>query len=294
MTSKTRSLGLLGITVAAVLLLAGIGQAQKIRYSTFRLPGATFTEAIGVNNAGDVVGFYSDKDEIYSQGFHYSGGIVTSINDPKGMKGGTVPFAINTAGQIVGYYYTNALQTFSFLYVNGNFSDIQLPATVFASTALGINNLGQIVGMYNDGKTWHGYFFDSVTLAFQTIDAPNASYTWGSGINDSGEMTLLSIDRSRNVQQAWLYDGKHITNIDVPGYDSTISEGINNQGVVTLIATKGIFSYGFVYKKGQFTEVNPPGATAVDLRGINDQGEVVGNYNLAGNQGSFLAMLPQQ
>src|SRR5450631_3773194 len=111
MTSKTRSLGLLGITVAAVLLLAGIGQAQKIRYSTFRLPGATFTEAIGVNNAGDVVGFYSDKDEIYSQGFHYSGGIVTSINDPKGMKGGTVPFAINTAGQIVGYYYTNALQT---------------------------------------------------------------------------------------------------------------------------------------------------------------------------------------
>jgi probable HAF family extracellular repeat protein len=295
MTSKTRSLGLLGITVAAVLLLAGIGQAQKIRYSTFRLPGATFTEAIGVNNAGDVVGFYNDKEEIYSQGFLYSGGIVTSINDPRGMKGGTVPFAINAAGQVVGYYYTDAIQTYSFLYVNGSFSDIQLPATVVASTALGINNLGQIVGMYNDGKTWHGYFFDSVTLAFQSIDAPNASYTWGSGINDSGEMTLFSIDRSRNVQQAWLYDGEHITNIDVPGYDSTVSEGINNQGVVTLIATKGIFNYGFVYKKGHFTAVNPPGATSVALRGINDQGEVVGNYNLAnGNLGSFLAMLPQQ
>jgi probable HAF family extracellular repeat protein len=293
MTSKTRSLGLLGITGAVVLLLAGIGQAQKIRYSIFRVPGGTFTEAIGIDKAGDVVGYYDDKG--HTEGFLYSGGTVTNLDDPKGMNGGTVPMAINTAGQVVGYYYTSAIQTNAFLYVNGSFSDIQLPATVVTSTAAGINNLSQIVGMYNDGKKWHGYCFDSVTLAFQTIDAPGASYTWGSGINDSGEMTLLSINRSKNVQQAWLYDGKNFTNIDVPGYDSTISEGINNQGVVTLIATNGHLNYGFVYKAGQFTAVNPPGATSVDLRGINDQGEVVGNYNLAnGNQGSFLAMLPQQ
>jgi probable HAF family extracellular repeat protein len=293
MTSKTHSLGLLGLTTAAILLLAGMSQAQRIRYSTFRVPGASFTLAIGVDNAGDIVGYYNDKG--HTEGFLYSGGTVTNLDDPKGMQGGTVPMAINTARQVVGYYYTSAIQTYAFLYVNGIFSDIQLPATVVASTALGINNLGQIVGMYNDGKTWHGYIFDSVTLAFQTVDAPNASYTWGSGINDSGEMTLFSINRSRNVQEAWLYDGKNFTNIDVPGYDSTLAESINNQGVVTLTANKGNFHYGFVYKAGKFTAVNPPGATSTSLSGINDQGEVVGFYNLAnGNQGSFLATLPQQ
>ena len=139
MIGKTRSLGLLGITGAVVLLLAGIGQAQKIRYSIFRIPGGTYTEAIGIDKAGDVVGYYDDKG--HTEGFLYSGGTVTNLDDSKGMNGGTVPIAVNTAGQVVGYYYTSAIQTNAFLYVNGSFSDIQLPTTVVTSTAAGINNL---------------------------------------------------------------------------------------------------------------------------------------------------------
>src|SRR5450432_1859136 len=112
MIGKTRSLGLLGITGAVVLLLAGIGQAQKIRYSSFRFPGGTFTEAIGIDKAGDVVGYYDDKG--HTEGFLYSGGTVTNLDDSKGMNGGTVPIAVNTAGQVVGYYYTSAIQTNAF------------------------------------------------------------------------------------------------------------------------------------------------------------------------------------
>ena len=281
------------LPIGAVLLLAGTGQAQKISYSRFQIPNATFTEAIGVDNAGDVVGFY--YGDRYAHGFLYQGGTVTNIDDPEADTGTTVPIAINTAGEIVGEYTTSRGRSQAFLDVNGVFSDIQAPGTVSGSDAGGINNFGQIVGMYYDVTgPWHGFFFDSVTLKFKTIDVPNAPYTWGQGINDSGQITLSSLD-SKNVQHAWLYIGKTFTNIDVPGYDSTVPEGINNQGVVTLIATKGNLYYGFVYKAGKITAVNPPYVLSSEVRGINDLGVVVGNYDLPdGNQGSFLATLPQQ
>ncbi|HEY3971592.1 MAG TPA: hypothetical protein VGM18_01230 [Candidatus Sulfotelmatobacter sp.] len=288
-----KAVGFLQIT-GAVVLLAGMGQAQKITYTRFQLPNSTFTEAIGINNAGDVVGWYNQG--FPTQGFLYSGGVVTEIADPSADAGTTAPIAINTAGAIVGTYTNSRGRSQAFLDVNGVFSDIQAPGTVSGSDAAGINNLGQIVGMYYDVTgPWHGYFFDSVTLKFKTIDIPGAPYTWAQGINDNGLMVLSSLD-SNNVQHAWLYNGKTFTNIDVPGYANTVPEGINNQGMVTLIATtKAGLNYGFVYRAGQFTAVNPPGATSVSLRGINDLGEIVGNYTFAsGNQGSFLAKLPQQ
>ncbi len=287
------ALRLLQIT-AAVMLLAGMGQAQKITYSNFQLPGVYFTEAIGINNAGEVVGWCNPRNAAPTQGFLYSGGVVTAIIDPLAATGSTVPIAINTAGSIVGTYTTSKGRTQAFLDVNGVFSDIQAPGTVSGSDAAGINNLGQVVGMYYDVKgPGHAFFFDSVTLKFKTIDVAGASYTWGQGINDSGLIALSSLD-SNNVQHAWLYNGK-FTNIDVPGYDSSVPEGINNSGEVTLIATKANLAYGFVYKAGQYTAITPSGATSVQARGINDLGQVVGNFTFGdGDQGSFLATLPQQ
>ncbi len=276
----------------AVVLLAGMGQAQKITYSTFAVPGTIFTEAIGVNNAGEIVG--SCIPRFTSQGFLSNGGTVTTIVDPSAVAGSTIPMAINTAGSIVGTYTNNKGQSLAFLDVNGVFSDIKAPGTVAGSDAAGINNLGQIVGMYHGVKgPWNGYFFDSVTLKFKTIDVPGAGYTWGQGINDSGLIVLTSLDAS-NVSHAWLYNGKSFTNIDVPGYSGTLAQGINNQNEVTLIAIQGNLNYGFVYKAGQYTPITPSGATSVQIHGINDQGEVVGNFTFGnGDQGSFIATLPQ-
>ena len=62
------------------------------------------TQAVGINAAGDIVGFYATATSI--NGFLLSGGAYTTIVDPLDTKHLTQPLGINTAGQIVGRYDT--------------------------------------------------------------------------------------------------------------------------------------------------------------------------------------------
>lgn len=74
------------------------------KYATLDDPlatSATGTNAVGINNAGQVVGEYSDASGIH--GFLFSGGTYTTLNDPLAPNF-TEVFGINGAGQIVGDY----------------------------------------------------------------------------------------------------------------------------------------------------------------------------------------------
>src|SRR5437660_12842098 len=67
---------------------------------------AAGTAANGINDTGQIVGWYEDG----SGGLHsflYSGGIYTTLDDPlatSGPNAGTEADGINGAGQIVGHY----------------------------------------------------------------------------------------------------------------------------------------------------------------------------------------------
>ena len=63
-------------------------------------PGATVTEALGLNNLGQVVGFYNDAAG-NPHGFIYSGGVFTALNGPGATQ--TTVNGINNFGQIVGF-----------------------------------------------------------------------------------------------------------------------------------------------------------------------------------------------
>ncbi len=72
-------------------------------YTTFADPLAAFgTYAQGINDAGQIVGFYADSGHI-DHGFLYFDGVFTTIDDPLGVNG-TVVTGINNLGQVVGYY----------------------------------------------------------------------------------------------------------------------------------------------------------------------------------------------
>jgi len=64
------------------------------------------TLALGINDKGQIVGYYKDSSGT-SHGFLYSGGTYTTFDDPLGglcFNLGTFPNGINNNGQIVGYY----------------------------------------------------------------------------------------------------------------------------------------------------------------------------------------------
>jgi uncharacterized membrane protein len=68
-----------------------------------------------------------------------------------------------------------------------SFTTIDAPVPGF-TTANGINDSGQIVGIfYSARNVAHGFFLD-VGGNFTTIDAPGASLTLAYGINNSGQI----------------------------------------------------------------------------------------------------------
>jgi probable HAF family extracellular repeat protein len=73
----------------------------------------TGAAALGVNNAGQIVGYYADSAGI-NHAFLDDAGVFTTIDDPLGTKG-SVATGINDSGQIIGYYTDSNGQQHGFL-----------------------------------------------------------------------------------------------------------------------------------------------------------------------------------
>jgi probable HAF family extracellular repeat protein len=110
------------------------------------------------------------------------------------------------------------------------FSRIDVP-NASATTALGVNARGDIVGRYNDhnGVT-HGFLFHQGS--FSTIDFPHASFTAPRAINARGDIVGRVIDAAGNEHGFLLRDGD-FKKIDYPGASATTARGINNAGDIT-------------------------------------------------------------
>ncbi len=62
--------------------------------------GSTFTQALGINNTGEIVGFYSDANGV-QHGYTDIGGMFSSF-DPAGSVNTTIN-GVNSLGQLVGF-----------------------------------------------------------------------------------------------------------------------------------------------------------------------------------------------
>jgi probable HAF family extracellular repeat protein len=116
-------------------------------YSTLDAPGATRTQAYGINNAGQISGSYSDGTT--NHGFLYNGTTYTTLDVPGADQ--TSAYGINNAGQVVGSYYSDASGGHGFLYSGGTYTNIDYPSAT-GTQPLGINDLGHIVGVYTTGS----------------------------------------------------------------------------------------------------------------------------------------------
>jgi hypothetical protein len=86
---------------------------------------------------------------------------------------------------------------------------------IFGTTAIGINDPGQVVGTYVDEKSdnRHGFLLSQGT--YTTLDVPNAVLTVAQGINNAGVIVGLYVDTSGNQHGFVLSKGVYST-VDVP------------------------------------------------------------------------------
>jgi probable HAF family extracellular repeat protein len=154
-------------------------------------PGGT--QAEGINDAGQIVGHFDNATGRH--GFFYNGGNFTTldVSDPSARAGSTTASGINASGQIVGDYIDSGGTRHGFLYSGGTYTTLNDPFAINGDSsstngtfALGINNLGQIVGYYyGSGSTQHGFIYSGGR--YITIDDPLAAKgTIATGIKQSG------------------------------------------------------------------------------------------------------------
>jgi probable HAF family extracellular repeat protein len=209
-------------------------------------PTASSTEAFGINDAGTIVGRYLDGAA--EHGFKDAGGIFTSIDFPVTLsfltQNSTDAFGINNSGNIVGVYTDATGTRHGFLDQNGNLTTVAVGTATSSTVNFGINDRGAIVSTFADVSFGiHGYVNKGGSAG--TINAPGASLTDASGIDNAGDTVGFYVDSAGSTHGFVDQGGGNFTRIDVPGALSTRVFGINNSSRIVGIYTDAIGTHGF-------------------------------------------------
>jgi hypothetical protein len=229
--------------------------------------GIDRTRAFGVNNTGDIVGWYSQ--------------------DEQGLSSAGTLYTLPDAGFIMAAQWPNTFGTLGFNALND-----------LGTHTLGINNNGDIVGYYNDGtgaehglfRAWTGY---GNRGNYVSIDPKGAVNTIAEGINDS-DLAVGYFQGADGSLHGFSYSvaSQVFTPIDFNGATSTAVLGVNNIGEMVgyYIDTAGK-RHGFIRSAaGQYATIDDAnaGAGGTLVGGINNFGEIVGWYTAAnGHDASF-------
>lgn len=90
------------VAVLATAVAPRAAAATTYSYKVIAPPGAIDTQALGVNDLGEVVGEFSNSNP-GAQGFLYDDGTYATVAYPGATS--TVPFWIDDTGQITGEYF---------------------------------------------------------------------------------------------------------------------------------------------------------------------------------------------
>ena len=270
------------ITKQIDVTITGTNDAPVVQltptFTTIDYPATNYTSAIGINDAGQIVGDAAGL----GIGWEFSGGSFTSISDA----GATTATAINNAETVVGYYSpVSSTPRYGFVIENGGtFEQINLLPGI-STTANGINDAGVVVGAsyLHGGTTYSAYVDDHGVVTYLT--APGAEggsgYTVANDINNAGAIVGTFTTSYGSGWQGYLYQGGVFTTIaDPDGANGTFVQGINDLGqIVGWYLDAGGVTHGFIYSGGDFTNLDEPaGVNGTQLNGINNAGEVVGSY----------------
>lgn len=226
-------------TLFPVVVLAsgtGIASGASSAASAVDVPGAGFTNALGINSAGAIVGVYGDN---VGSGDH------SYLRQP-----------------------------------DGTILKFDAPGSSGGSEAFGINAEGTIVGGSCDDVTCHG-FRRSADGGYLVFDAPTATFTFATAIDDRGDIVGEYMDVSSIIHGFLRNSEGSFTTIDVPGIPGsryTAAYGINNRGEISgYYKDASKTQHGYIREpNGTYMTIDPAGATTVRVFKINDEGEAIG------------------
>jgi len=247
------------------------GAAPPSTFTKIDFPGAIQTQLFSINNRGQIVGAYTDTNNV-SHGFLLDNGTFTTLD--------VFPRGINDRGQMVGSYGGHG-----FILDHGVFTTFDFPSPHAVQTeGSAINNLGQITGRY-----WHRYNISGSGPAPSYPTPYLLDHGVGTSFIDKGFSDTVRVfglnDRAQIVGEdtgrAFLLDNGTVTRL--PGYSFS---DINNRG--QIVGTQaGV--HPFLLDNGTFIMIDFPGTGTTQSpvflpSGINDRGQIVGSLFASDNR----------
>jgi probable HAF family extracellular repeat protein len=256
------------------------------------VPGASQVSANAINDRAQVVGQFSDGKG-RAHGFVYQEGALCQIDYPTADVTSIDILGINNLGQFVGMV-TTLTATAGFLYDRGTFSTLlQFPGTTF-SVANGINNRGEIVGVFQGAGAGPGNgAFLHKAERYLRLQYPGATETSATGINESGQVVGNFVDAKGTHGFVYLENvGVYSPPLVNPPATTLFLRAVNDEGqIVGGFLDKSGNEHPFIYVGAELHPVLIPGATSASINGINNRGQIVGNLNGPAGPQSFIAAL---
>ena len=178
----------------------------------------------------------------------------------------------------------------------GNFVSFDVPGASL-TRPMDVNNLGVVVGFYNNQTGVHGFVLIQGTIT--TLDFPGAVQTALIGINDLGQI-VGRFQTEEGVDHGFLFSNGAFRQIDFPGSISTQCHGINKKGQIVgryfNVENPGQGGgqglgreHGFLLAENGFSSIDFPDANTTDAWKITDSENIVGDWsdNGALNSGSL-------
>jgi uncharacterized membrane protein len=275
--------------------------------------------------------YNTDAAYVYNRLTHK---VTTLPADPDAVTGSIAYAGINNDGLVVGNelsstatvpdwaaaqgwqpYLSFVFDPGSGSYFNYNAAKVINPSDWINNQANGINDLGFIAGVYENGGGEQGYILANIRVEhvekfYKTLDVLpqgtidmtdtyegfNGGTSQPQAINNLGQVVGYYTDAANVATigpQGFKWDPiTGFTTLNVPGYVQNQAFAINDAGVIvgaTYNPAGTNDGDGFIYSRGDYTIYDYPGASYTALYGISDAGVIVGEFqNPDGTYGAFI------
>jgi hypothetical protein len=310
-----------GYYVNSINVLHAFLRSPEGKFTSFEAPGADTaaesfngTVATGINDLGEITGYYFDASGLQHGFLRGATGRFTSFDVP-GAAGFSNPVAINLEGSVVGYYVDPNSQFHAFLRKpNGSFVSFDGPrgcdsgtsAGCFGTAAFNVNIFGTVAANFADnsgnfvnvglirepnGKLTTYEVPGAGTGPFQGTGCPGCAV----GINASGAIAGIYTD-TNNVFHGFLRSpAGDFMKFDAPNAGTGSSQGtgcpsdcavaLNDFGDITGDYIDGSFNFhGFFRSRdGKIQTIDPQNTIGTFPDAMNEFGIVTGYYLDANN-----------
>jgi hypothetical protein len=284
---------------AALPVFAG---AASYNVQTISFPGDNFTQALGINDAGTIVGFHGAT---VNQGF--------TLTPPSTFTDTNVPFTGTAQTQVVGianpsihdgyrvgFYVDSNGTTHGFVNVQNfvvPFFTVDQPGTAF-NQVLGISSNAAHIAGYSStdvtGATLQKAYIGTAGVLGNTFTdinglLPANQNSQATGINNAGNAVGFYLPTT-DTSIGFLDKGGSISTIDPFGSTFTQALGINNAGEIVgfYVDANGV-QHGYTDLGGVFSSFDPAGSVNTTLNGVNSAGQLVGFATIDDNVVGFVA-----